>query len=299
MDKQDTISKIYYDRAGFGSIQQTLKEAKEKDKSITLNDVKEWFKENVEQKKQLRGYNSFVAKHAYFEFQADLLFITDLPNQDFKIGLLVIDIFTKYMTVIPMKTKQEGDVLNGLSKAFENMKSFPQILYTDDEGALNSNRIQKYLKDNNIKHIVTRGHAAVAERAIRTFKAMLYKRVEHAKDDNVQWTDFILEILLTYNNKLIHSTTGYTPAKAKLKENEMMVWSNTFIKAKRNRKYPTLEVGDKVKIYRKKKNFEKERISVWSENVYEVESIIEAFGLTFYKVNGMDKEYSRNELLKM
>ena len=299
MTIQDTISKIYFDRAGFGSIQQTFKEAKEKDKSIRISDIKQFFKENVEQKRQLRGYNSFIAPYANFEYQADLLFINDIPSQSFKIGLIMIDIFTKYMTVVPLKTKQDGDVLDGLSKAFENMKTFPKMLYTDDEGALNSNRIQKYFKDNNIKHIVTRGHAAVAERAIRTFKAMLYKRVEHAKDDSVQWTDFIFEILLTYNNKLVHSTTGYTPSAARSKDNQKDVWINTYLKSKHNRVYPTLEVGDKVKIYRKKKNFEKERISVWSENAYEVESIIESFGLKLYKVTGMDKEYSRNELLKM
>lgn len=53
--KQDTISKIYYDRSGFGSLNTTFKDAKAKDSSITLNDVKEFFRKNVERKKQLRG----------------------------------------------------------------------------------------------------------------------------------------------------------------------------------------------------------------------------------------------------
>ena len=38
----ETISKIYNDLSGFGSIKQTFDEARKKDKSITLNDVKEW-----------------------------------------------------------------------------------------------------------------------------------------------------------------------------------------------------------------------------------------------------------------
>ena len=40
--KAEIISKIYNDLSGFGSIKQTFDEARKKDKSITLNDVKEW-----------------------------------------------------------------------------------------------------------------------------------------------------------------------------------------------------------------------------------------------------------------
>ena len=71
--KNDIISKIYFDRSGFGSIQTTYQDARAKDKTITLDDVKEWFKKNVEQKKQLRGQNSFIAPYPFYEFQMDFL----------------------------------------------------------------------------------------------------------------------------------------------------------------------------------------------------------------------------------
>ena len=38
--KEEIISKIYNDLSGFGSIKQTFEEARKKDKTITLNDVK-------------------------------------------------------------------------------------------------------------------------------------------------------------------------------------------------------------------------------------------------------------------
>ena len=50
--KDDLISKIYFDPAGHGSIKQTYTEAKQKDKSITLDDVKKWMHKQVQQKKQ-------------------------------------------------------------------------------------------------------------------------------------------------------------------------------------------------------------------------------------------------------
>ena len=118
-NKNDIISKIYFDRSGFGSIQTTYKDAKEKEPSITLNDVKEWFKKNVEQKKQLRGQNSFIPPHPFYEFQMDLFFINDLENQKFRVGLLMIDIFTKYMVVVPIKSKGEGDIAAGMMEALK------------------------------------------------------------------------------------------------------------------------------------------------------------------------------------
>ena len=48
--KQDTISKIYYDRSGFGSLNTTFKDAKAKDSSITLNDVRDFFRKMLNEK---------------------------------------------------------------------------------------------------------------------------------------------------------------------------------------------------------------------------------------------------------
>lgn len=66
---EDSISKVYYDPAGFSSIKTTFEDARENDKTITLDQVKQWFKENVEKKTQLNGFNSFVAPYPYYEYQ--------------------------------------------------------------------------------------------------------------------------------------------------------------------------------------------------------------------------------------
>ena len=103
-NKDDIISSIYYDRSGYGSVNTTYQDAKRKDKTITVNDVKKWFEKN-ERKKQLSGYNSFVAPYAGYEYEIDLFFITknDLPNQKFSVGLIMIDVFIKFMAVVAIK----------------------------------------------------------------------------------------------------------------------------------------------------------------------------------------------------
>ena len=40
---------------------------------------------------------------------------------------------------------------------------------------------------------------------------------------------------------------------------------------KNKRKYPDIKEGDKVRIYTKKKKFQKERVPIWSENVFTIE----------------------------
>jgi hypothetical protein len=65
-----TIEKAYNEF--FGNIRDTYTQAKEKDPSIKLDDVKKWFEKNKVRKTNLAGYNSFVADHAKQEYQIDL-----------------------------------------------------------------------------------------------------------------------------------------------------------------------------------------------------------------------------------
>ena len=61
MNKAGTIKSAYYDKSGYGSKKATLDDARKKDKTITMDEINEFFQENVEQKKQLKGNNAFVA----------------------------------------------------------------------------------------------------------------------------------------------------------------------------------------------------------------------------------------------
>ena len=225
--------------------------------------------------------------------------MNDLPHQQFKIGKIMIDHFSKLMTVIPLSSKEEGNVMTGLLEGFHNMKHIPKMLYTDDEGALTAPAVKKYFQDKKIKHVVTRTHAPVAERGIRTFKDALYKRIDASKKDNIQWPDLIFEILITYNDKLKHSTTKITPKEAGKDSNKLMVWVNNFTHSKQDRKYPDIVIGDKVKLLRKKQKGEKERTSVWSTETYKVEGVSDSLGQMFYKLETVAREYPRNALLKM
>jgi len=133
---------------------------------------------------------------------------------------------------------------------------------------------------------------------IRTFKTMLDKRIENDHDENVQWTKYIYPILLTYNNKMVHSSTGFTPNDARKPQNELNVYLNMELKAKHNRKYPEINIGDRVFIYMKRKANQKSHVPLWSDVSYEVEGISTAHGMTLKKTTTRDKPFLRHELLK-
>ena len=170
--KATTISKIYFDEGGFGSVKNTFKDAKKEDPSITYKDVEEWFQQNTQRKTQLKGYNSYIPKRTGDEYQIDLFFINDLENQKKKIGLMMIDAFSKFMTVVPVDSKQKSDVLAAIMEAVTGGMQgvWPKILYTDEEGGIyNDENIEFLQKERGTRLVATRNHAGVAERAIRFF----------------------------------------------------------------------------------------------------------------------------------
>ena len=105
--------------------------------------------------------------------------------------------------------------------------------------------------------------------------------------------------MLTYNNKNKHSATGMTPKQASKKENEFNAMINVASQAKKEKKYPELEVGNKVKILRKKAITEKERSSNFLKGEYTVEKISKKLGQNYYTLQGFNRPLLRHELTQL
>ena len=254
-NKDKIITREYYDEGGYNSKEITLRRARKEDNTITKADVDDWFDANVIKRGHAQGVsrNSFVAPHKGYEYQIDLFFIKDLDAaQKYKIGLAMIDVFTRYATVIPIENKLSPTILKALQKGIENLKKGqgvkqPEMLYADGETSWTSgNDIKKYLEDEGIKLYVTRNHGAFVERFIRTFKGMLYKRMdsiepEKRTDEDIekigdidQWHSYIPQIIFAYNNGLVHSSLGMTPKNASRESNAVDVKTHLELKAIKN-----------------------------------------------------------------
>ena len=146
---------------------------------------------------------------------------------------------------------------------------------------------------------MTLTHAAIVGRAIKIIKDMIYKRLEH--DPNRPWYgDLLQQVIFVYNYMRPHTTLGMTPYAAKQPKNEAEVRGNLYKKAKHNRVYPEIEVGDLVRIYKKKDKLDKQQVGVWSKQRYTVEDIFidndQRFYTTTYQNN---RKLLRHELLKV
>lgn len=82
--------------------------------------------------------------------------------------------------------------------------------------------MNRFLNDNDVKPIQTTTHAHTVERAIRTFKYHLYRRLYASKQDNSEWVKHISSIIKKYNSTE-HDTTNIKPNEAGEKEHHLWV----------------------------------------------------------------------------
>ena len=265
--------------------------------------LKNGYDSNTQRKQNLKGYNSYVAPKPHFEYQADVFFTGDwntspdvLAEQKIPAGVIMIDVFTKYVVVIPVNGKNDEQLSLGLVEGFHKMGHKPKVLLTDDERAMSSDTIQNYLREQDIQHIIVRNHPHMAERAIRTIKNLIYDRLAHTEK---QWTDYdvLYASTLKYNNKMIHSSTKMTPNDATKPASQIDVKTNLELRASHSRKYPEVNVGDKVRMLQQKTVRSKERAGIWQSESRTVALITESHGQKFYHVTGWVKPLIRADIL--
>ena len=96
----------------------------------------------------------------------DLFFIgkDDFENkQKTRIGLVLIDIFSKYAVVLPIASRTPPDLLAGILEGIQRDGSRnPKMIYSDEESSLIGDRvdIRGALKDRGIELHTTRGRSA-------------------------------------------------------------------------------------------------------------------------------------------
>ena len=130
-------------------------------------------------------------------------------NKGIKYLLCVIDLFSKYAWVVPLKNKKGVSIGNAFQSILDNSKRKPNKIWVDQGSEFYNNVFKKWLKDNNIEMDSTynEGKSVVAERFIRTLKNKIYKHMT-AISKNVYF-DVLDDIFDKYNNTY-HKTINET-----------------------------------------------------------------------------------------
>ncbi len=325
--KNDMIASVY--KKYLGSEAQTLDRIKSEEKKkseadpqcvklgITKADVDAWFLRNDQLAPATKApyetkFNSFVAPGPKHTFQVDLFNFKYEQEVNFKSnpppphGLLCVDVFTKKVHVVPLSDKTAPSWRKGLDQLIGKMGR-PLNIMTDPDASITSIEIDEWFRRNkDIKHIMTRRHAAFAERALREFKQNMYKKI---RNEVKPWTQYLGEVLQRMNtgrqstdddddDKVYpHRAAGMPPEEAEKPENWFEVRNNLEIQAQHKREYPELKVGDKVKVYRQKSALAKEVVGDYKYNAAVITNIMRRNGQTFYKVEGEGKPLLRSDIL--
>ena len=299
-DKEKIIKEVYEDKEkGYGSLRDTYQQAFKKDPSIRYEDVKKYLDKLSNRQTQFtyKGHNSFISPHPLFELEVDLIDLTKkaTENDGYRYCMVAIDNFTKFAWGVAMKTKQPTDVINAFKEILEKI-GVPKQMYSDQEGSFNNVGFIRLLNEHKIKHITTLAGAHTVERFNRTLKEKIQTRLDAMGLSRDKWLEQLKPIINKYNNT-VHSTIDMTPNEAKKRGNKLMVSFNLLNKAKRNRKYPELSVGNNVRVMIKKEpGITKGYMPKWSTQVYQVTFIKD----DDYMVNDNKKKvYLRHELLKV
>ena len=98
-------------------------------------------------------------------------------NKGFRFLLCIIDIFSKYAWVIPLKDKKGISIVNAFQKKLNESNRKPNKIWVDKGSEFYNNSFKKWLKDNDIEmySIHNKRKSVVAERFTRTLKNKIFK----------------------------------------------------------------------------------------------------------------------------
>ena len=100
-------------------------------------------------------------------------------NKGFRFLLCVIEIFSKYPWVIPLKDKKGVSIVNVFQKILDTSERKPNKIQVDKGSEFYNSSFKKWLKDNDIEmySIHNEGKSVAAERFIRTLRNKIYKYI--------------------------------------------------------------------------------------------------------------------------
>jgi len=190
-------------------------------------------------------------------------------NKQFKYFLLVIDCFSKYVWIKPVKNKTGEEVSKVFLSILKESKRSPKHLHTDQGKEFYNHQFQQVMKNYYINHYSTfsRMKAAIAERTIRTIKEKLFKYF--SLNGSYKWIDILENIVKNYNEQVHHSIKMKPCDVNKNVESKILaeVYNHPKISIYSKKDF---KIGDHVRISKEKHIFEKGYIPNWTTEIFTI-----------------------------
>lgn len=305
----DKLNAIFYDpkhAASYSSAQKLYKNLQSKGHTIPLKTIQNWLASQEVHTlhrpiKRKFPRNRVIVAGIDSQWDADLMDMTQLAkfNNSFKYVLLCIDIFSRFVWVEPLKTKQSKDVLNAFRKIFAQSR-LPNLLRTDRGSEFINHRVQELFKHIGLHAFQSNNElkANYAERAIKTIKGRIFKYF--TKNQTYKYIDILQDIVYSYN-RTFHRSIQMTPIEVN-KDNEDEVWQRLYLPFKkpksenvhRKKSKPKsvykFHIGDTVRVSHLKKAFDREYNTRWSEEVFKIRARQLREKIPVYKLSDMGED---------
>ena len=205
-------------------------------------------------------------------WQADLVEMIPYSekNNGFNYLMTVIDAFSKFAWVVPMKNKKGITISKGMDEIFTISSRIPKNLQTDDGKEFFNTNFKSLMEKHKINHYSTFSSlkASIIERFNRTFKEKMWK--EFSFNGSYKWINIYKKLLYDYNHSY-HRTIKCKPADVNKKNSKSMLKlfknkNEVFSKSK-------FKVGDNVRISKYKHVFEKGYTPNWTTEVFKIRKV--------------------------
>ena len=147
-----------------------------KNENISNEELAEELHKPITKKFKKKKVQSPFLDNVWGVDNADMQLISKF-NKEFRFLLCVIDIYSKYAWVIPLKDKKGITISNAFQKILNEPKRKPNKIWVDKGTEFYNRSIKSFLQNNDIEMYSTHneGKSIIAERSIRALKNKIYK----------------------------------------------------------------------------------------------------------------------------
>jgi Integrase core domain/Chromo (CHRromatin Organisation MOdifier) domain len=295
--------------AAFGGVIKLYKAAKQQYPDITLSYVKNWLnlQNTYTLHKQTRNKflrNKYLVTYIDEQWQCDLIDMRQYSrfNKGYKYILTIIDCFSKYLIVFPLKIKSKFEIIKCFKKLFKKRK--PIKLQSDRGGEFDNNLFRNLCRINKVNFFTTKDvklKCAIIERANKTLKSKII--TSFTKYGKKEYISNLQNFVNSYNESF-HRSIKMKPNEVN-KSTEKYAFKNIFgvnnlnhLLLKQSNK-PNIKSGDTVRTKYDLNRLEKSYYPLWTDRTYIVDKVLNKSVKPMYVLQDNKRRYYPEELQKI
>ena len=157
----------------------------------------------------VKHIDTYAPKERY---QADTINLSSYVSGDFKYIFTMVDHFTKYGWIVPLKDKKAENILIAFKK-WVTTHNVPLSLQTDNGTEFKNSVLKEFCKQKKIKQIFGTPYNPQHQGAVEAFNRTVQDFLTMAKDhqrEKYNIEECLSDFLIYYNDR-VHSTTKVAP----------------------------------------------------------------------------------------